>query len=189
MKKQLLFFSLLLSIFSPLMAEEKVENELFFLGLGTSVPLEDKTAGINFRAGFPMQKGFYFIAQASYLPTTENFKYKEFRYEFNIELNLISLKKFTLYANAGLNFGFWQRTYATPFLPIYNGWRLDNSILVGGGLLYDLPRFQIFSDYKLYPEIKRNYISLGFKYKIFRSKELRQQYYLYRKNKKAKTSQ
>lgn len=171
-----LFF--LLVCFSQISGQEKPKNrEWFYIALGPTYSIEDKAYGANIRAAIPMQKGFYFVSQATYLPNKFGYKYEEFRYEFNVELSLFSAKGLSLYTTAGLNFGYWQRKFTTLYLNPPSGFYQDRSLLFGGGLNYRFTRIQIFSDFKWYPEISASHASLGIKINFFENKKVKNAYF------------
>lgn len=169
--------------------EEEINKEWFYLGAGISHPIEDQTQGLNLKFGLPMQKGFYFNTQATYFPSILNYKYTEFRYEFNVELTLFSIKGFSTFANAGLNYGMFRREYATVNMPIYDGFLRDQSLLFGGGFEYKVKRIKYFVEWKKYHQIGRNQINAGLKFQFFENKDLKEAYLKYQSRKKKTPNQ
>ena len=182
MKQQ---FLLLLTFFilNNTFAQEEINKELFFIGYGQAFSIEDQTLAFNGRIGLPMQQGFDFNFQFTYVPDIMDFGYKEFRYLFNVELTLFSIRKFSFYGIAGLDYGYWKRTWTGPFTPIYDSYIKDNSLVFGGGINYSFGRFEIFGENKTYWGINQNHAALGLRYKIFENADLRERYYNYQKSK------
>lgn len=174
---------LTLNFFSAQAAEKPVTREWFYIAAGPTYSIVDGANGINSRVGIPMQKGVYFVSQISYFPNAFEYKYEEMRYEFNVDLTLFSVKKFSMYATAGLNFGYWKRKFTTLFLNPPDGYNQDNSLLFGGGINYKLKRIQFFSDYKWYPEISSHHASIGFKFNFFENRYVKNSYYDFLKKK------
>ncbi|MFT6715809.1 MAG: hypothetical protein ACJA0Q_000438 [Saprospiraceae bacterium] len=183
MKKTVLIAMILLSFSSAYSAEKPVTREWFYIAVAPSFSIADQAAGLNLRAGIPMQNGFYFVSQASYFPNEFGYKYEEFRYEFNIELTVFRVKKFSGYGTAGLNFGYWKRQFTTLYLNPPSEYKTDRSMLFGGGLNYTFKRLQVFADYKLYPEIWSQHVSLGIKLNFFANKTVKNAYFDYLKKK------
>ncbi|MFT6746592.1 MAG: hypothetical protein ACJAZ2_000933 [Glaciecola sp.] len=168
---------LLVSSIQAYSAENTIPREWFYIGSGPSYSIADDATGINLRAGIPMQKGLHFVSQATYFPSSFGYDYEEFRYEFNVELTAFSIKKFSIYASAGLNFGYWKRNFTTLFLNPPSSFKQDNSLLFGGGMNYKLKRIQFFTDYKWYPEIWSHQASIGFKFNFFENKTVKNAYF------------
>ena len=166
--------------------QNPIDKELFFIGYGQSFSIEDEALGFNFRAGLPMQKGFDFNAQITYLPDMLGFGYKEFRYMFNVELTLLSIKRLAFYGLAGLDFGHWKRTWSNEFVPVWSDYTRDNSLVFGGGINYTHRRIEIFLEDKFHWEISRNHASIGIRYKIFESADLRERFYNFEKKRMSK---
>ena len=167
-------------------SQNPIDKELFFIGYGQTFSIEDQALGFNFRAGLPMQKGFDFNIQATYLPDIMNYGYNEFRYLFNVELTIISLKRISIYGIAGLDFGYWKRTKSNAFVPVWNNYTRDNSLVFGGGLNYSKNRIEVFLEDKFLYQINRNHLALGIRYKIFESADLRERFYNFEKNRMKK---
>ena len=184
-----IFFGVLLSLQANGQREEK-NRELFFVSTGVSYSYTDNAVGFNERVGFPMQKGFYFITQATIFPDVFNFGFKEYRYEFDVELTFFSIKKMSFYGTTGLNFGYWKRTKSNLYIPTFQEFLPDNSLVFGVGMAYNVKGNQFFIDHKYYPEIKQTHISVGIKFKFFETKGLRESYfkYLQRKSTKSKAN-
>lgn len=178
MKQLLLSFFISVSLFSFAQSgtSEEVNREWFYIGTGITHAIEDQAQGLNLKAGLPMQKGFYFNTQATFFPNMLNYKYTEFRYEFNVELTLFTIKNFSTFINAGLNYGFLRRDFATVNIPIYDGFLRDQSILFGGGFEYKVKRIKLFVEWKKYHQINRNQINAGLKFQFFESKALKEAY-------------
>lgn len=177
MKKTLLLSLILILSYSKTWCEEEINREWFFVGVGTSYALSDEAIGFNTRFGFPMQKGLYFVSQATYLPDIMDFGYEEFRYEFNIELTFFTVRKISIYGSSGLNFGRWKRNWSNDLLAPHEEYFSDNSLLFGGGITYNLKEVQLFADYKYYPKVWNSHASIGVKIKFFGNKDLRKAYY------------
>lgn len=187
MKKIFASAVLMFTLFFGFSQKEEINKELFYVGGGAVYSLEDEIPGFNIRAGLPMQKGFYFSVQATYLPDILDFGYKEFRYETNVELTLLTLGKFSFYGSGGLNFGMWKRTFSGPFFTNYKEPIKDSSLQFGAGISYGLKKVQFYTDWQSYPEIARNYFCAGVKIKFFESHNMKVAYYNYLKNRKSKS--
>ncbi len=184
-----IFFGILLSLQVNGQREEK-NRELFFVSTGASYSYTDGAIGFNERIGFPMQKGFYFITQATIFPDVFDFGFKEFRYEFDVELTFFSIKKMSFYGTTGLNFGYWKRTKSNIYIPTFQEFFFFFCLVFGVGMAYNVKGNQFFIDNKYYPEIKQTHISVGIKFKFFETKGLRESYfkYLQRKSTKSKAN-
>lgn len=167
---------IILVLNSGLMAADK-KKEWFFLGFAPSFSIDDNAYGGSFKIGIPMQRNFYFVAQANAIPDFFDHPYEEYRYEFAVELTPLRIKKFSIYGAAGLNFGYWKRKnngiYLNPTDDFFN----DNSLMFGGGLNYDLGRTAIYSEFKTYPEIWANHFNIGIKVKFYQSEKTIARYY------------
>jgi hypothetical protein len=168
--------------------QNKTTREWFHLASGSSFSIADQAIGLNTRIGIPMQRGFYFVSQASFFPNTFGYQYEEFRYEFNVELTGFRIKRFSMYGTAGLNFGYWKRKFTTASVSTPGELKKDNSLMFGGGANYRLKRIQFYADYKYYPKIWSTQASIGIKLNFFPSRAMKNAYFNYLKGQKRKSS-
>ena len=187
MNKIKLIFSILLLCSNLIKAEEVVDREYCYFGAGTVYSIADKAFGFTGKFAFPMQKGFYFVAQGTYLPAMLSNIYREFRYEIYFELIPIKIKRFEFIAQTGFYWGMWTRTVTTQYQAKMSKYFKDESLLFGGGINYNLKGIQIYADYKYYPTIFSSHSSIGIKVKVFENKEMRNAYFRYLKRKADKS--
>ena len=170
--------TIILASFSSVQAAEKpIAREWFYVALSPTYSTSDNAKGLGIRAGIPMQKGFYFVSQASYFPNKFGYNYEEFRYEFNVDLTVLTVKRFSVYGSAGLNFGYWKRKFTTIYLIPPSSYIQDRSLLFGAGMNYKFNRIQLFADYKWYPEIWSQHASVGVKFNFFANKTVKNAYF------------
>ena len=183
-KNRFLLLLFVLSSIQKLHTQEVVDREFCYIGAGIVYSHADNALGFAAKFAFPMQKGFYFVSQATFLPQMLGYEYKEFRYEIYFELVPIKIRKFQFFAHTGFDWGYWKRGFGGQYLQKMDKYFKDESLLFGGGVNYNIKGIQIYADYKYYPTILSYHSSIGIKVKIFENKNRRQSYFINQKRKK-----
>jgi hypothetical protein len=177
-KVKIIFLAFLLNSFA-IQAEEIVDREFCYFGAASAFSHADKALGFVAKFAFPMQKGFYFVSQATYLPPILTYQYKELRYQLYLEIIPFKIKRFEFFAHTGFDWGMWTRNYTSPYQSKMDSYFHDESLLFGGGINYNIKGIQLFADYKYYPTIFSHHSSFGIKVKVFENKEMRKAYFKY----------
>jgi len=175
---------LLITITLSSLGQRVVDKEWFYLSGSSIYSVEDGYVGINGKFAFPMQRGFYFVSQASLFPSALNNTHDEYRYMFNVELVPYKGKVFSFNLQTGLDYGYWRRTQEIEFVQNTKSFYKDQSIMFGFGLNFELEKVSFIIEHRYLPEISRNHTAIGIKLQFFENKKLRKKYMQYRLRKR-----
>jgi hypothetical protein len=108
--------------------------------------------------------------------------FQEIRSKINIQITPIHIGKFSTYFQAGFDNGTWKRNYVVLNSFLDKRSKVDESIMFGAGINYDLKGIRFYADWMYMPDIYSNHLGIGM-HILFFEKKLYRRFYMQRRKK------
>jgi hypothetical protein len=186
MKQHVIILFFIASFFSSKARNPKIDYEMFSIGGNFVYSIEDGYTGLNGKLTLPLSSKFVsFVFQGTLFPSqmqTGDETFEEIRSKLNVQITPIHIGKFSTYIQAGFDNGMWKRNYKIENSNLDKKWKIDESIMFGAGMNYNMKGVRFYADWMYLPDVYSNHVGIGM-HILFFEKKMYRKFYMQRRKK------